>query len=439
MMPRAVLLLPILALLGTAAEAAAAEWTYRGTLSSYGKAAEGVHALRLTPYDAAQGGRALAPTIDLSRVEVAAGRFAVDVDFADPALQTGEFWLAVEVARDGGTFHLLPARQYVDLKQALSVCWDTLGNAATDGANNFLGTLDDARLGFRVNNTPAGFIAPATVVGGTPNIVLGSSVNDAPPGVQGAAVGGGGNPGAGNVVFSDFGAIAGGTQNTIGSALVTTANHAAIAGGFSNEALAGFAAIGGGRQNSASGSHGVVGGGQNNDARTFYTTIPGGFQAVATRYGQLVHGAGGFPSTPGSGNADIGSAQTSVHVLRREGVGALELTLDGGTPDASSRLVLAIDQTLAFDLLVAARDVADGQSASYAFHGVIKNVAGVTSLIAGSATPTQVREDVAGWNVSIAASDAFDALTITGTNGGSGENIRWVATLRTSEIAMDDL
>ncbi|MCI1728671.1 MAG: hypothetical protein LKM32_04480 [Chiayiivirga sp.] len=343
-MSRPLALFPILLLALAMGSSHATEWTYRGTLSSYGKASEGVHVLRLTPYADASGGKPLAPSLGVDRVEVVDGRFAVDLDFPDRALQSGEFWLAVEVARPGEPFHALPERQYVNLKQALSVCWDTLGNAATNPGTNFIGTLDAAGLALRVNNVQAGRIEPSINTGSsppTPNLVFGAMVNSISFEVQGGTIGGGGrssNPTSANRVFDDFGTIAGGLENRVGTddADVIGQNSSTVGGGFSNEIDSSFAVIAGGRQNNVSGSHGSVGGGQNNDARGPFSTIPGGLQATTTKHGQVATASGGF-------SGDFGSAQSSTYVMRNAGTGSRELFLDGAT----QRLSVAPNQSIA--------------------------------------------------------------------------------------------
>lgn len=434
-MSRPLALFPILLLALAMGSSHATEWTYRGTLSSYGKAAEGVHVLRLTPYADASGGKPLAPSLGVDRVEVVDGRFAVDLDFPDRALQSGEFWLAVEVARPGEPFHALPERHYVNLKQALSVCWDTLGNAATNPGTNFIGTLDAAGLALRVNNVQAGRIEPSISTDSsppTPNLVFGAMVNSISSEVQGSTIGGGGrssNPTSANRVFDDFGTIAGGLDNRVGTddADVIGQNSSTVGGGFSNEIDASFAVIAGGRQNNVSGSHGSVGGGQNNDARGPFSTIPGGLQATTTKHGQVATASGGF-------SGDFGSAQSSTYVMRSAGTGSRELFLDGAT----QRLSVAPNQSIAFDVQIIARNTVNGESAFYTFEGAARNVAGATALIGAIAVGAEGENDTA-WSASVSASDATDAIIITGNAGASGDNIRWVATVRTTEVAIGDL
>jgi hypothetical protein len=63
---------------------------------------------------------------------------------------------------------------------------------------------------------------------------------------------------------------------------------------------------------------------------------------------------------------------------------------------------------------------------------VIKNAASTTAFV-GTPTVTALGEDDAAWDAQVGADDPNDALTITVQ--GNGEDIRWVATVRTSEVA----
>jgi hypothetical protein len=99
------------------------------------------------------------------------------------------------------------------------------------------------------------------------------------------------------------------------------------------------------------------------------------------------------------------------------------LFLDG----SSLRLTLASGRTLTFDILVVARSES-GASAGYRAYGVIENSGGTTAFI-GTPTVTTLGEDVAGWDATVVAHNAYDALVIQVT-GAVYATIRWVATVR---------
>jgi len=87
---------------------------------------------------------------------------------------------------------------------------------------------------------------------------------------------------------------------------------------------------------------------------------------------------------------------------------------------------------MTFDLLIVGSTSGGSESAGYKIQGVIKNAAGTTAFV-GAPTVTALGEDDAAWDVQVGADDPNDALTITVQ--GNGEDIRWVATARTSEVA----
>lgn len=196
------------------------------------------------------------------------------------------------------------------------------------------------------------------------------------------------------------------------------------------EAVAAAAAISGGWGNSVEGAYGSIGGGYRNSIsqEASCATIPGGLQAKASNNGQLTHASGGFGGSFGS----AGEAQTSVFVLRRETTNNLpnELFLDG----EEARITLIAKSTWTFGILVTARSEA-GQSAGYQLRGVIqRDAADNTSLISAPST-TVLAEQNAAWNVTVEADDTAEALVVkvTGSPSEPGK-IRWVATVRTSEV-----
>ena len=57
-----------------------------------------------------------------------------------------------------------------------------------------------------------------------------------------------------------------------------------------------------------------------------------------------------------------------------------------------------------------------------------------TTGFIGAPTVTTLGEDVAAWNVVVQADNGNDTLVIQAT-GAAGTTIRWVATVRTAEVA----
>ncbi len=304
----------------------------------------------------------------------------------------------------------------------------------------------------------------------SPNVLGGFHGNQAAEGVYGAAIGGGGTEGSLNQVTDHYGTVAGGANNragnndaiidnssfaTVGGGENNTASsdHALVAGGGNNSASAAYAVIGGGRNNVAKGSYSVVSGGKDNQASGIgafvgggesnsaansdatvsggrsntaagdFATIPGGYQAETSQYGQMAYASGSF--------SESGDAQSSIYVLRNftTDATAKELFLDG----ASTPLTIPENRTLAFEIYIVARRDAYAQSAGYIFRGLIKNDGGETKFT-GSPSKVTIGEDNPAWDVTLSSSDALDALIIY-VNGAENANIRWVATVRTVEVA----
>jgi hypothetical protein len=222
--------------------------------------------------------------------------------------------------------------------------------------------------------------------------------------------------GWGNTVTGSTGAIGGGSSNTAGQP------YATVGGGIGNRAEGDYATIGGGLDNNATGGKATITGGQDNVASAEYGAIPGGRNALAAIYGQMAYASGEFSAG--------GDAQTSVYVLRNVTTNTTPtpLYLDGST----ERLTVAAGRTLAFEIMLVARSSA-AASAGYRIQGVIENHAGSTGFV-GAPTVTTLGEDVAAWNISVQADDATDALVIQ-VIGAADTMIRWVATVRASEVA----
>lgn len=238
---------------------------------------------------------------------------------------------------------------------------DAIGGAATVGGGRF--------------NTASGLFA--TVGGGRDNQASNSY----------ATVGGGWS----NEASNQHSTVGGGYQNTVNgeSATVSGGNdnvannqHSTVGGGYFNRASGEDAIVGGGANNTASGSRSTVGGGSeneasnqfstvggggNNSASGAYATVFGGYGAVASHFGEAASASGSF--------FEIGDAQTSLYVLRRETMvsGWNELFLDG----TAERITLAADRAMTFDILIiGATSSGTSYSIGYQITGVIKNTGG---------------------------------------------------------------
>jgi hypothetical protein len=213
-----------------------------------------------------------------------------------------------------------------------SAGWSLSGNAGTDPTDNFLGTIDEVPLEFRVNNKRVLRLEPNTF---GPNVLGGSGSNNITPGVNSATISGGGQDGFAQRVTDNFGTVGGGGNNQagnadgdVGNAMYATVSgganneasghastiggglgniarntNATIAGGIANDASGEDAAIGGGNSNTASGKGSTVSGGSGNDANALYATVGGGWSNAAHAAYATIAGGGRLDlSDPASGN-----------------------------------------------------------------------------------------------------------------------------------------
>ena len=105
------------------------------------------------------------------------------------------------------------------------------------------------------------------------------------------------------------------------------------------------------------------------------------------------------------------------------------LLLDGNT--STRRLSIPTNTTWAFDAQVAGRS-STGVSAAYQIRGCIKNTGGTTGFV-GVPTVTVLGEDNAALDSTAIANNTDDSLDIQVTGVG-GALIRWVATVRVTEV-----
>jgi hypothetical protein len=311
-----------IALLAATHLASAASFTYRGALNDGGAPANGRYDLRLTLLDAASG-REFAPPVTLFGVEVVHGQFSHPVEFAQALELAPPLTLRSEVKSPSGGFVEIGQPSPFDPRQPLlGAAWSLNGNAGTDPAVNFLGTIDGQSLVVRVANVRALRLEPSAILqNGVPitaNVIAGSRVNGVEDGVRGATISGGGMPSGDsdptfanegpNRVTDHYGVVAGGYNNQAGNADGTPTNAplatvgggvfnrasalaATVSGGNANSVVADYGTIGGGNTNFVSGAYGTVSGGNSNSATGFAATVLGGDNSLAT--GALAVALGG--------------------------------------------------------------------------------------------------------------------------------------------------
>lgn len=214
--------------------------------------------------------------------------------------------------------------------------WALGGNADTDPAQDFLGTLDETPLVLGVNGKEAVRVLPDRVEftsGGAPVRVEGASLlanpdtNSRDADYAGTVVLGGGEvringvlassgnrlvaPSAGGELTSHFASIGGGTGNRAAGVA------ASIGGGSSNVVDGDSASVSGGQFNEANGRFAHVGGGSDNSAADYAATIAGGESNIAGWRAFVGGGVGNQASNEyasiGGGNANrIEGARSTI-------------------------------------------------------------------------------------------------------------------------------
>lgn len=154
-----------------------------------------------------------------------------------------------------------------------------------------------------------------------------------------------------------------------------------------------------------------------------------GNNAYANNFGKIAFAEGQF--------SNLGDSQRGLHPSLRAqtaGAAATDLTTDGAAAGANNQINIASSTAYAFTGTVVARQQAAGGTASAAWSvsGLIRREAGAatTTLVASTVT---VISNVPAWTLALSADTVNGALKVTGT-GAAATNIRWVATIDTSEV-----
>lgn len=315
-------------------------FTYQGRLMHGATAANGPYELAFALYDAAAGGQLVGTTATLAPVAVSNGLFTAFLDFGASPFTGAARWLEISVTPYGSD---QPAVTLTP-RQPISVTPYAIHAANAASLMSFI----NAPLDIKANGQRALRLEPHTE---SPNVIGGSSVNHAIPGVVGAFIGGGGTPdngdGAGytNRVTGDYGAVAGGMGNsasgasfigggasnrtdangaTIGGGIqniIDFADGGTIAGGFDNHCSGDDSTIGGGRENSTVGQNCTVAGGRENGAGAHGATVGGGRGNAAHHEHTTI--AGGYYNRCGGEYGTIGGGQGNE-------VDGTEATVGGG-------------------------------------------------------------------------------------------------------------
>ena len=153
-----------------------------------------------------------------------------------------------------------------------------------------------------------------------------------------------------------------------------------------------------------------------------------GYYSKAEQAGKCAYAAGRFSAQ--------GDSQTGTFVMRSDTTDATAeaLTTNNGTAGTTNQVILPNNSAFAFTGTIVARQQASGGTASAAWEikGLIRREgsAGTTVLVNSATT---VLDNTPAWGMALTADTTNGGLAITVT-GAAGTNIRWVATINTSEV-----
>ena len=211
----------------------------------------------------------------------------------------------------------------------------------------------------------------------------------------------------------------------IGESNSASALWACSIGGYQN-IVSGGASIGGYRNN-VSQNYAIAVGGYENTASNYLTVATGG-HAVASIRGKIAHASNRFSAN--------GDAQTGTFVLRSDTTDATAeaLTSNNGTATTDNQVILPNNSAHSFSGTIVARQKASDGTASAAWkvEGLIRREgsAGTTVLVNSATT---VLDNTPSWGMALSADTTNGGLKIEVT-GAASTNIRWVATIHTSEV-----
>jgi hypothetical protein len=372
-------------------------FTYQGQLRKNNQPVSGAYDATFRLFNAESAGVQIGPQVTQPALPVQNGMFTVALDFGWGAFNGEGRWLESTIGCNGEpAVTLTPRTPLRPTPYALALP----GMRTVPGSLDSMGNPTMNVIGGLVNGPISNTISPdsynSVIAGGTNNVIDGSSAL--------TAIGGGlSNKVNGD---SDWSVIAGGTDNLIDHG----ADAASIAGGYGNLIYVGDATVIGG------GYHNVISGTADG------ATIPGGVGALATFAGQQAFASGGFNSVPGT-------AQTSLFVLRNVTVNEQPTPLF--TDGWSEEIVVPYGRSMVYDVQV----IGESEQTT-AFDVAAYHIVGLVNSWGGflvSSTTTPLYED----------HSECDAVIVAGPNntlriivtGIAGNNFRWVASVRTTEVA----
>jgi len=184
--------------------------------------------------------------------------------------------------------------------------------------------------------------------------------------------------------------------------------------------------------------------GRNSQSTSSYSVVLGGYSSSATKDYAYAFGHRASADVIGKyaygvySSADVGTSQGGYYVLALNTTDATSSSLvtNGGTNAASTtnQIILPNNSAYAFHGTIVARQQASQGTASAAWkiEGLIRREgsAGTTVLVNSATT---VLDNTPAWGMALSADTTNGGLKIEAT-GAAATNIRWVATINTSEV-----
>jgi hypothetical protein len=183
----------------------------------------------------------------------------------------------------------------------------------------------------------------------------------------------------------------------------------------------------GGGSSVSSGSQGSCAIGYANSATQTYSVAIGAY-AQSNIIGKIAFSSGAI--------ASLGDSQTGLYVLKCATTNATPtvLTTNNSAAAADNQVILPNNSAYAFTGTVVARRQASGgtDSAAWKVEGLIRREANAASTVLVASTVTAI-DNTPGWTLALSGNTTNGGLAITAT-GAAATNIRWVATISTSEV-----
>lgn len=192
-----------------------------------------------------------------------------------------------------------------------------------------------------------------------------------------------------------------------------------------------YSTVTGGKNNAATNVGSVSIGGEDTIADGRYGVVSGAGSRNRTTYGKFAHAPGQFASG--------GDSQIAWQVPRVQTTNATTtaMTPNNGAVASDTAIVLPNNGVYAFTAEVVARDTSTNDCAMWTVSGLIKRGANAAATaLVGSPTVTKPFSDAgaAAWTLTATAETTQGSVQLNAT-GEAGKTIRWVANLRTTEVA----